>query len=392
MKPFILINDYGGYAFIVELAVTLAERGYRVMHVFTSSSGSPTGQIPNKIEHFNSINIDMPRVQKANFYQRWKSERLYGKRVAALVQKHKPNVVLSANTPLEAQRKIQHACRSINCRFIFWLQDFLSLAAQSVLSKKMGFPGYLVGCYFHQLEKKLLRHSDLIIGITDAFTAILKNWRINNKVVFIPNWAPLEHVPVRDKVNEFSLEYNLAEKLVVLYSGTMGMKQNPHIVVKAAEELRNNPNIIFVVISDGVGMQYLRQRKIEKHLENLVLLPLQPFERLPDILATADLGLVLLDADAGTYCVPSKVWSLYCAARPVLMVVPENNLAAQVTKEQNAGIVIDPKNADKLAATILELREQPEKRKAMGANGRTYAEANFQIEKIADQFESLLNV
>ncbi len=389
-KPTILMNDYGGYAFPIELALALAQRGYAVTHVYTSASGSPAGFIPQNVTNFESINIDMPRVRKSRFVQRWKSERFYGQQVADIIRRRKPDIVLSANTPLDAQAKIQKACRSIHGHFIFWLQDFLGIAASSVLSQKLGWVGRLIGLYYQQLEKKLLRRSVQIIGITDAFTAILQKWRIDKKMVVIPNWAPLDSLPVRTKVNDFSIEHGLSDKFVVLYAGTMGMKQNPAIVVQAAEELRAHTDIVFVVMSDGVGMDFLKREKSEKNLGNLVLLPLQPFERLPDCLASADLGLVLLDADAGTYCVPSKVWSIYCSARPALLVVPKKNLAAQVTLQYKAGVVLEPENAGDLAATILRLLRDSDERLMMGQNGRAYAERFFQIEKITDQFEQIL--
>lgn len=389
-KPSILLNDYGGYAFTIELAVKLAERGYSVTRLYTTASGSPTGRVPENIPNFESIHIDMPPVRKSNFIRRWKSERFYGARAAAIIRHKRPDVVLSANTPLDAQQKIQYACRAVNGRFIYWLQDLLSMATRSVLTQKLGWIGRLIGLYYFQLEKTLLRRSDAIVGITDVFTAILQNWRIDKQIVIIPNWAPLESLPVRDKINAFSLEHGLADKFVVLYSGTMGMKQNPDIVVQAAEELRQHVDIMFVVISDGVGMEFLQRQKEKKALDNLLLMPLQPFERLPDCLASADVGLVLLDADAGTYCVPSKVWSIYCSARPALLVVPHNNLAARTTLQHNAGIVLPPEDAQKLAATILQIRHQPDKRRAMGQNGRAYAERFFRIENIADQFERVL--
>ncbi len=389
MSLSLILNDYGGYAFTVELALKLAERGYRVRYIYTSASGSPTAHVPKNSQNFESRNIEMPHVQKDNFFKRWKSERYYGDAVAEIIRHSKPDVVLSANTPLEAQRKIYRASRRADSRFIFWLQDFLSMAAKSVLSQKFGFWGKLLGFYFHFIEKRILQKSDAIIGISNAFTAILEKWRIY-KVIIIPNWAPLDSIPAGKKDNEFSREFDLANKFVILYSGTMGMKQNPAIVVQAAEKVRHIEDIVFVVISNGVGMDFLQRHKIEKRLSNLLLLPLQPFDRLPDCPAAADVGLVLLDADAGTYCVPSKVWSLYCAARPVLLVMPQDNLAAQITKEHVAGIIIEPQNAGILADKILELKGKQALLLEMGQNARTYAEKHFKIHEICDLFEKVI--
>jgi colanic acid biosynthesis glycosyl transferase WcaI len=391
MSAFILLNDYGGYAFPLELSLALVRRGYKVLHTYTSASGSPTAAFPEDSLNFMSIDIEILPMQKGHFVQRWKNEKLYGVQVAAIIRQRRPDIVLSANTPLEAQKCLQKACRDVNGRFIYWLQDILSMAITHVLSRKMGILGVVVGTYYRHVEKKMLRHSDAIIAITERFAAILQNWRItSDNLSVIPNWAPIDTIPVLGKTNAFSLEHGLADKFVVLYSGTMGMKQNPDIVVQAATALRSFPLILFVIISNGVCMEYLHKQKVEKRLDNLLLLPLQPFEQLPNCLATADVGLVLLDADAGDYCVPSKVWSLYCAARPVLLVVPHSNLASQVTLTQNAGVVLEPKQSAKLAQTILSLYEQAERCRLMGQNGRAFAEKYFQIDNITDQFEKII--
>lgn len=391
MSVFILLNDYGGYAFPLELSLALTRRGYKVLHTYTSASGSPTATFPADSPTFSSIDINIPPVQKGNFVKRWKSERLYGVHVAAIIRRHRPDIILSANTPLEAQKYLQRACQEVSGRFIYWLQDILSIAVKRLLSQKLGVFGSAVGSYYHHIEKKLLRRSDAVIAITESFAAILQNWRItNNNLNIIPNWAPIDSIPVLGKNNAFSLEHGLADKFIVLYSGTMGMKQNPEIVVQAATALLPFPQIVFVFISNGVGMEYLYKQKVEKRLHNLLLLPLQPFDQVPNCLATADVGLVLLDADAGDYCVPSKVWSLYCAARPVLLVVPRSNLAAQVTLAQDAGLLLEPSESAKLAQTILLMYEQPERCQLMGQNGRTFAEKNFQIDSIADQFEKII--
>lgn len=386
------MHDYGGFAFPLELSLELTKRRYRLLHVYTSSSGSPTAAFPADTARFASIDIAIPRVQKANFIKRWRAERLYGGKVAEIIRQKKPHVLISANTPLDAQAQIARACDQVNCKFIFWLQDILSMATRSVLSQKFGVAGQLIGRYYHSIEKNLLRDAASIITITDAFAAILANWGIEReKVSVIPNWAPIASIPERDKVNPFSLEYGLADKFVVLYAGTMGMKQSPDIVVTAARALLHHKKIIFVVISDGVGMDHLAEKKARWQLDNMLLLPLQPFERLPDVLASADVGLVLLDPEAGSFCVPSKVWSIYCSARPALLVVPEHNLAARVTKSVDAGIVLPPEKSNELQDSIMYLHSHPQRRCSMGKNGRSYAEVNFRIDHIADQFEQIIS-
>jgi colanic acid biosynthesis glycosyl transferase WcaI len=99
--------------------------------------------------------------------------------------------------------------------------------------------------------------------------------------------------------------------------------------------------------------------------------------------------VAVIEADAGTYSVPSKVQSYLCAGRPILLAAPSENLAARVVARENAGIVVAPDGSDFMAAAI-RLRHDNELRAEQGANGRAYAERAFDMIKIVDAFEETL--
>ncbi len=384
----IFLNDYGGYPFPIDLSREWLRRGERVTHVYSSSSGSPQGAFS---EGGNVCFVDIKLANaKANFIKRWRAEREYGRRVAALLRELHPDVVVSANTPLEAQRQILATCRTLGIRFVFWWQDVLSDAMDTILSEKLGLLGRVAGFHYRRLERRLLSESDAIICIAPQFQELLKEWKIERPFYVIGNWAPIESLPVLPKDNTFSRQHDLQDKFVLLYSGTLGMKQNPQIVIDAAKYLRHQTDITLLVISDGVGMTHLRQEKARLGLHNLLLLPLQPFERLPEILATGDVHLALLHANAGRFCVPSKVWSAYCAARPSLLVMPKFNYAATLTEEIGAGWVLANDEETSLPHKILQLKQEPELRMRMGQQARHYAEANYPITHIADRFRAVI--
>jgi glycosyltransferase involved in cell wall biosynthesis len=125
-------------------------------------------------------------------------------------------------------------------------------------------------------------------------------------------------------------------------------------------------------------------------LATLRVLPLQPAARLPDVLATGDVLIALVEADAGSFSVPSKVQSYLCAGRPILMAAPRENLAARIVVRENAGIVVDPHDEAGFVAAALRLQNDPALRAEMGANGRAYAERSYDIVAVADRFEQVL--
>jgi len=388
----ILINDYCGYPFQLSLSNELANRGHEIWVTFTSASGGPKAFSEYKSKNMKFINIKMPIVEKQFFLKRWFQEKIFGLEVIKIIKQFKPDIVFSADTPLSAQRYILDYCNKNDIKFVFWLQDIISIAAGSILSKKMGILGKIIGYIFKKIEKDILIKSDHIIAISADFIDIIKEWDINPKdVSIIPNWSSIEKIPLLPKHNEFSKKYDLENKFVILYSGTLGMKHNPSIIIEAAKVLQKEKDILFLVVTDGLGMNYLSDQKLKNNLDNLLLLPLQPFNLFPKVLASADILLVLLEPDAGKYSVPSKVWSGYCAGRTSLLIVPKENLAAKKTKEINAGIVIPNSQSKQLPEKILYIKNNPIQSKKFGENARIYAEQNYKIDNIADKFEIISN-
>ena len=142
-----------------------------------------------------------------------------------------------------------------------------------------------------------------------------------------------------------------------------------------------------VVLTDGFGKDYLEQMPL---LEDLVVLGFEPYERVPEVLASADVLLATLEADAGQFAVPSKILTYLCAGRPILLAGPKNNLAASIIERSKAGLVVDPDDAEAWVRTAQKLIADPQKRAELGANARRYAEHTFDITTIALAFERVL--
>jgi glycosyltransferase involved in cell wall biosynthesis len=116
----------------------------------------------------------------------------------------------------------------------------------------------------------------------------------------------------------------------------------------------------------------------------------QPYEDLPDMLATADIVLVLLEPEAGAFSVPSKVLTYHCAGRPILGAMPAENLASRIIESNRSGIVVEPDDAAAFVAAAHLLVDDPDLRATMGRSGRRYAETTFDIERIGDRFVEVL--
>ena len=178
------------------------------------------------------------------------------------------------------------------------------------------------------------------------------------------------------------------DKTVLLYSGTLGLKHNPQILLRLAERYRERTDVMVVVISEGLGADWLREHG--PHLPNLKLLPFQPYHLLSDVFGAADILLVILEAGAGVFSVPSKVLSYLCAGRPMLASLPAENLAARIIERNDSGVVTQPDDLEGWLRACDALLTNPSKREKLGENARRYAEQAFDIGRIGDRFEAVL--
>src|SRR5262249_55634342 len=132
----------------------------------------------------------------------------------------------------------------------------------------------------------------------------------------------------------------LVGKRVFLYSGTLGLKHNPGLLLALAKRFADRPDARVVVISEGLGADWLRAHAAEA--PNLAILPYQPFERLAEAGARAEILVAILEPDAGVFSVPSKVLTYLCAGKAILAAIPVANLAARIIARTGAGQVVAP--------------------------------------------------
>jgi glycosyltransferase involved in cell wall biosynthesis len=391
----IIIHDYPGHPFQVQLSRELAKRGHDVLHIFAGYNQTPRGSLIRKLSDpirftIEALYIKEP-LEKYSFIKRWRQEREYGRLLAAKVDDFQPDLVVSSNTPLDSQSFLIQQCQKNAIPFYFWLQDVTGLATYMILKKKLPVIGNLIGKYYINVERRLLNESDKIILITEDFLSLLNSWEIDQtKTVIIPNWAPIDEIQLQSRNNHWARDHGLIDKLCLMYTGTLGLKHNPHLLLELANHYRNRPNVVIVIISETIGAKWLRDKKDEQSLNNLIILEFQPFDQMQYVLASADVLVAILEEDAGIFSVPSKVLTYLCSQRPLLLAVPKMNLAARIVSENQSGIVVSSNEPAAFTQAADELIQNPDMRKMFGMNARAYAEKNFNIQLITDQFEKVL--
>ena len=397
----ILVNDFGGYPYPAQLSRALAARGHEVLHTFCASlQTTPQGTLsrlpgdPETLE-IRPLTLSAP-LEKYHFVKRFFQEKAYGALAAQALGQFQPDVVLSANTPLDAQAMLLRAARRHDARFVFWLQDVIGIAAERILREKVPVVGGLVGQHYVRLEAHLLRQSDHVVVITDDFREILHRWRVpDERITTVENWAPLEELPLasQEDGDRFRAENGLplrgaADGFLFVYAGTLALKHNPDLLVRLADAVQGRARV--VLLSQGHGADYLQGLKDEGKLGNLDILGFRPFAQMPAVFAATDVLAAVLEPEAGVFSVPSKVLAYLCGGKPLLTAMPPENLASRIVGGHSAGVVVAPDDADGFVQGGLALLDDAARRAEMGANARTYAEQTFGIEQIATAIEATL--
>lgn len=388
----IVIHDYSGHLCALSLARSLAARGHEVLHLYSASFLTPHGDLekkPDDPESFSVEPVSIGReVDKTDLFKRRQADAEHGRIAAKRIGKFKPDVVVTANTPLEAVDTIQRQCRLIGARHVFWVQDLIGVAASRLLKEKVPVIGAMVGQWYMGYEQRLLRRADQAVVISDDFRSLVPVEA--SRVHTIENWSPIHDVPVRPKDNDWSRRHGLAETTNAVYTGTLGMKHNPGLLVAVAERFREDPAFRVVVVSEGASAVWLQEQARKLDLGNLVVLPFQPAADLPDVLGCADLLMGVLEPAAGVFSVPSKVLSYLCSGRAILLAVPPENLIARIVSGHGAGTVVPPGDEDAFVRAAETILADDAMRAQMAANARDYAEATFDLPTITDRFEAVI--
>lgn len=299
----------------------------------------------------------------------------------------RPDVILLTSPPLPVVVPAAFLGWIYRCPVILNLQDILPDAAVHIGLLKN--PKLIR--IFERLEKFAYRVATKITVIADGFVDNLIDKSVpKSKIEVIPNWVDVNFIhPMPTENNAFRKVNQLTDKFVVLYSGNIARTQGLSTVINAAVRLRHIPDIAIVIVGEEKALQHLKLYCDTCKASNVILLPLQPRSTLPEMLASADIGLVIQKQNVISFNMPSKIQVLLASGRAIVASVPANGPAARAVQQSGGGLVIPPENPGILAATILELYENPNRVKDLGENSRKYAINHYSFEQALDRYEKL---
>lgn len=244
---------------------------------------------------------------------------------------------------------------------------------------------------FSGLERFAYRTATRISVIADGFTKNLLAKGVEpEKIVEISNWVDVNFIkPLPKENNYFRKANDLEDKFVVLYSGNIALTQPLETLIDAAARLNHLFNLVVVIVGKEEALARLENYRIQQGANNVILRPFEPREKLPEMLAAADVAMVMQKHNVISFNMPSKIQVLLASGRPIIASVPETGTAARAIISSGGGLVVPPEDPDSLAQAILELYSNPERVKILGQQGRVFAEENYAFERALDKYEAL---
>ncbi|MFZ5858227.1 MAG: glycosyltransferase family 4 protein [Chloroflexota bacterium] len=382
---------------ITELAVDLAARGHRVA-VVTGAPNYPQGRVFDGYRNrlFSSEMLDGVRVIRTwsyispskNLWPRlfhygtYSATSFYGGLFAG-----RPDVIVSYSPPLPLGLSAWALSRIFRVPWALQIEDLYPDAAiaAGVMTNR------LVINFFLGMEKFLYRRAQRISVISKNFRqTILAKGIPNERMELIPIWADPNQVRPLDRENSFRRAHGLTGKFVVMYAGNIGLTSCLEDVLDAADILRGQTDIQFVIVGQGVRKDALVADAESRMLTNVHFLPYQPRELFPEMLAAADVSLVTLNADAALSSMPSKIFNVMASARPILAVAPLESEIVQIVADAACGQDVAPGSPEELAKTIVEMKARESALIQMGQNGRACLEKNYSRQHCVDAYEKML--
>lgn len=230
------------------------------------------------------------------------------------------------------------------------------------------------------VEKITYRYADKIIVISEDFRQnLLAKGVPEDKIVVVYNWVDQNAVVdiPRDRNKLFDMYHLDRSKFYIEYSGNIGLTQNMDMLLDVMEELQtSHPDIQLALVGEGAYKAHVEKIVAEKHLENVVMIPFQPYEDISHVFSLGDAGLVISKPGVGANSVPSKTWSIMSASRPVLANFDENELQGILT-DNECGIFTKAGDKEAFKESVIKLYNDRELCRKYGENGRRFVMDNL---------------
>ena len=382
-----------------ELARGLAERGHEVV-VITGFPNYPAGKLypDTRLSLWKWETLDGIRILRLPLYpdhSRSAVRRTLNFGSFAVTASLLGNmlggafdVMFAEHPPLTIGLAAWIMGRFHRARFLYAVNDLWPESVEATGMVRSQRLLHLMG----RLERFVYRQAAAIAVISPGVKANLVGKGVPaEKVHVIPHWADeslYRPVPPDSRLAE---DLGMAGRFNVVFAGQLGLAQGLDVVLDAADELSDLPDVQFVLVGDGTDVERLRQAAGQRGLKNVYFLGRQPAERMPHIFAVSDALLAhLRDEPLFRITIPSKTIAYMACGRPMLMAVEGD--AADLIRTTGSGVTCRSGNAKELADAVRQLRAMPRTAlEEMDRAGRAAFLASYSRSVLLDRYEAILS-
>jgi glycosyltransferase involved in cell wall biosynthesis len=241
------------------------------------------------------------------------------------------------------------------------------------------------------LDSLYLRRADRVVAIGETMQRrLVAKGAAPERVRVIPNWVDTRRLSPQPKDNEWSRKHGLHDAFVVMHSGNVGHAQDLDSLVRAATFMRDLERLRIVVIGRGARQAELGELAERLEVERLTFLPYQPRSSLSASLSAADLHVVGLASGLAGYVVPSRLYGILAAGRPVIAAADEESETAQLVARIGCGVVLPPGRPELLAEAIRAAAGGELDLASMGRRGREWVEREADKRVAMGRYRELL--
>lgn len=386
---------------VSENAIRLAKRGHEVT-VLTTMPNYPTGIVlpayrGHRVLHETLEGVRVVRVwsyasPNKGFWRRILAHTSFGLMAPLLGagEVGQPDIIIVQSPPLFDAVAVRLLSWLKHCPYIFMVSDLWPASAVQLGALR----NRLLIRLSEWLEWSTYQRACKVWVVTEGIWKNLRQRGLPAERMFlVTNGVDTEKFrPLPQQQARTELGWD--DRFTAIYAGTHGLSHGLMTVLAAAEQLLNKNDIRFVLVGDGAEKAKLVAEAEQRHLTNVTFLEPQPHERIPTLLAAANVCLVhVRNIPLFTGMLPIKMYEAMACARPILLAV-DGEARQLATEEFGAAIYVEPENTAALVSAILSMQEQPELAEALGQRGRALVRARFDYDLLVaaldEQITSLL--
>lgn len=242
------------------------------------------------------------------------------------------------------------------------------------------------------MARWLYEKADQIVVLgRDARELVVRRFtEASRRVSVIPNWSDTSRIrPAPEKGDAVREQMGLEAKFVVQHLGNMGRTHGIESMADAAEILRPHPGIHFMVVGSGFQRERLLKRVVDKGLTNVSVIPPCSDDELESYLNACDIALISFRAGMAGVSVPSRMYNVMAAGKPILAVADAESEIAQVVSEEKIGVVVPPEDPHALAAALLGVVDNPSQLSEFGRRARKVVEDKYSADAVLSRYVTL---